>query len=60
MNLRDAFYPGELYSTEVPASKGLAYSESKRKILELVPMGGYWKDLPVVLIHIIRINRYAS
>lgn len=47
MNLRDAFYPGELYSTEVPASKGLAYSESKRKILELVPMGGYWKDLPV-------------
>lgn len=40
MNLRDAFYPGELY-------KGLAYSESKRKILELVPMGGYWKDLPV-------------
>lgn len=47
MNLRDAFYPGELYSTEVPVSKGLAYSESKRKILELVPMGGYWKDLPV-------------
>jgi len=47
MNLRDAFYLGELYSTEVPASKGLAYSESKRKILELVPMGGYWKDLPV-------------
>lgn len=47
MNLRDAFYPGELYSTEVPASKGVAYSENKRKILELVPMGGYWKDLPV-------------
>lgn len=47
MNLRDAFYPGELYSTEVPASKGMAYSENKRKILELVPMGGYWKDLPV-------------
>ena len=47
MNLRDAFYPGELYSTEVPASKGLAYSGNKRKVLELVPMGGYWKDLPV-------------
>ena len=47
MNLRDAFYPGELYSTEVPSSKGMAYSENKRKILELVPMGGYWKDLPV-------------
>lgn len=47
MNLRDAFYPGELYSTEVPASKGMAYSENKRKVLELVPMGGYWKDLPV-------------
>lgn len=47
MNLRDAFYPGELYSTEVPSSKGVAYSENKRKILELVPMGGYWKDLPI-------------
>lgn len=47
MNLRDAFYPGELYSTEVPSSKGMAYSENKRKVLELVPMGGYWKDLPV-------------
>lgn len=47
MNLRDAFYPGELYSIEVPASKGLAYSGNKRKVLELVPMGGYWKDLPI-------------
>ncbi len=47
INLRDAFYPDELYSTEVPASKGLAYSGNKRKVLELLPMGGYWKDLPI-------------
>lgn len=31
----------------VPASEGLKYSESKLKVLEQVPEGGYWKDLPV-------------
>lgn len=30
----------------VPKSPGIQYPESKRKVLELVPAGGYWKDLP--------------
>ncbi|MDO8452779.1 MAG: DNA (cytosine-5-)-methyltransferase [bacterium] len=30
----------------VPQSQGQAYPEKKKRILELVPPGGYWKDLP--------------
>lgn len=30
----------------VPESLGEKYSEKKRKVLELVPPGGYWRDLP--------------
>lgn len=47
MTLRDAFYRGELYDKDVPLSDGQKYPEKKRKIMELVPMGGYWRDLPV-------------
>ncbi len=47
MTLRDAFYKGELYETDVPLSEGQKYPEKKRKVMELVPMGGYWRDLPV-------------
>ena len=32
--------------TDVPKSKGIQYSEYKRKIFELVPPGGYWRDIP--------------
>lgn len=46
MTLRDAFYKGELFDTDVPQSIGQTYPERKRKVLELVPMGGYWRDLP--------------
>lgn len=31
---------------DVPPSECPAYSEAKRKVLELVPPGGYWRDLP--------------
>lgn len=47
MNLRDALYAGELYSTDVAPSPGQKYPEKKRRVMELVPMGGYWKDLPI-------------
>ena len=47
MNLCDALYKGELYETDVPVSKGQKYPEKKQRVMELVPMGGYWKDLPV-------------
>ena len=31
---------------DVPKSDGIKYPESKKKVLELVPPGGYWRDLP--------------
>ncbi len=31
---------------DVPDSDGQQYSESKRKIMEMGPPGGYWRDLP--------------
>ena len=31
---------------DCPKSVGTKYSEYKRKIFELVPPGGYWKDIP--------------
>ena len=46
MTLRDAFFAGELYHTDVPTSEGQKYPEKKRQVLDLVPMGGYWRDLP--------------
>lgn len=31
---------------DCPKSEGAPYSEYKRKIFELVPPGGYWRDIP--------------
>lgn len=44
--LKDAFFAGELYDTNVPLSEGQKYPESKQKILSLIPEGGDWRDLP--------------
>jgi DNA (cytosine-5)-methyltransferase 1 len=30
----------------VPKSEGQSYSDSKSKIMEMIPEGGYWRDLP--------------
>lgn len=46
MTLRDAFYKGDLYDTDVPTSAGQTYPEKKKKVLDLVPQGGDWRDLP--------------
>lgn len=46
MTLRDAFYRGEMYKTDVPPSDGSSYPEKKQKILTLVPPGGDWRNLP--------------
>ncbi len=46
MTLRDAFYAGDLYPVDVPESECQQYPEKKRKVMELVPMGGDWRDLP--------------
>jgi DNA (cytosine-5)-methyltransferase 1 len=45
--LKDALKKGELYDTDVEASSGQTYPEKKHKVLERVPPGGYWRDLPV-------------
>lgn len=47
--LKDALKKGRLYETDVPKSKGQNYPLKKQKILEQVPPGGYWRDLPVHL-----------
>ncbi|RSK29363.1 DNA (cytosine-5-)-methyltransferase [Bacillus sp. HMF5848] len=31
---------------DVPKSEGSKYPDSKKKVLDLVPPGGYWRDLP--------------
>ena len=46
MTLRDALKKGELYNSDVPTSEGQKYPEKKKKVLQLVPQGGYWRDLP--------------
>ncbi|MEG1567865.1 MAG: DNA (cytosine-5-)-methyltransferase [Anaerovoracaceae bacterium] len=47
MTLEDAFFKGELFDTDVPFSEGQKYPPNKQKILELVPMGGDWRNLPI-------------
>lgn len=47
MTLRDALFRGELYDTDVPQSIGQQYPQKKKEIMDMVPMGGFWKDLPV-------------
>ena len=45
--LKDALKKGELFDSDVPESGGQKYPERKKEILELVPPGGYWRDLPI-------------
>lgn len=47
MTLRDAFFKGELYDTDVPESPCQKYPEKKQRVMEMVPEGGDWRDLPV-------------
>lgn len=47
MTLKDAFFAGDLYPTDVPQSEGQRYPAKKQQVLALVPEGGDWRDLPV-------------
>ena len=47
MTLRDAFFQGELFSKNVPDSKGQTYPANKARVMAMVPEGGDWRDLPV-------------
>lgn len=46
-SLKDALKKGELYNCDVPMSIGQKYPQRKKEILDMVPAGGYWKDLPI-------------
>ncbi len=48
-NLKEALKKGDLYDCDVPNSKGAKYPEYKRKVLDLIPPKGYWRDLPLEL-----------
>ncbi len=45
--LKDALKKGELFSTDVPSSSGQLYPQRKKEVLDMVPQGGYWRDLPL-------------
>ena len=47
MTLRDAFYKGVLFPTDVPISKGQTYPEKKARVMAMVPEGGDWRNLPI-------------
>ncbi len=48
-NLADALKKGELFSSNVPTSKGATYPKYKKEVLDLVPPKGYWRNLPIEL-----------
>lgn len=45
--LRDALKKGRLFNCAVPKSSGQAYPKRKREIMEMIPPGGYWRELPI-------------
>lgn len=46
-NLEHALKKGPLFESDVPPSKGASYPLYKRRVLDLVPPKGYWRDLPI-------------
>ena len=48
-NLKDALRAGDLFDCDVPFSHGQGYPASKKAIMDLIPPGGYWRDLPLDL-----------
>jgi DNA (cytosine-5)-methyltransferase 1 len=47
--LKDALRAGELFPCDVPPSSGQAYPPAKKAVMEQVPEGGYWRDLPLTV-----------
>lgn len=45
--LKHALQKGDLFDTDVPSSPGAKYPLSKKRVLDLIPPGGYWRDLPL-------------
>ena len=46
VTLRDAFYAGDLYETDVPESIGAKYPAKKAEVMSHIPSGGDWRNLP--------------
>jgi len=46
LTVKDAFKKGVLCNTDVPESVGVTYPIRKKEIMDMVPEGGYWRDLP--------------
>jgi DNA (cytosine-5)-methyltransferase 1 len=47
--LTDALKKGELFPVDVPVSPGSKYPKYKKEVLDLIPEGGYSRDLPLNL-----------
>lgn len=45
--VKDALKAGELFPEDAPESPGQSYPEPKKRVMEMVPPGGYWRDLPL-------------
>lgn len=45
--LKDIFIENKYYEQPIPFSKGIQYSENKKKIFEKIPPGGYWRNLSI-------------
>ncbi|MEQ1557986.1 MAG: DNA (cytosine-5-)-methyltransferase [Methyloglobulus sp.] len=45
--IKDALCAGELFPCDVPESPGQTYPPGKKAVMEQVPEGGYWRDLPI-------------
>ncbi|MDI9334547.1 MAG: DNA (cytosine-5-)-methyltransferase [Cytophagales bacterium] len=45
--MKDALKKGRLFDTDVPKSEGQTYPLKKKQIMDIVPPGGYWRDLPL-------------
>ncbi len=43
----DYFVPLEVAFKDCPHSEGQEYPKRKKEIMDMVPQGGYWKDLPI-------------
>ncbi len=46
LTLRDALYKSIIYDVDAPQSEGAKYPQKKQKVLELIPQGGDWRNLP--------------
>lgn len=45
--MKDVLFAGQLFNCDVPESEGTLYPPHKAEVLEKVPPGGYWRDLPL-------------